>query len=366
MIRLLLFVEITILLCSYNHSSGAQLPDNSVESSKQLSSEQMLVIEQNIIKRRLAVKSGHVFLQVQSYEPPKSEGGTLRECFVEIWFEDNKWRSDYYSGDRVGILQRSIYTDEFYIHDPSNTRAILMYYKKSRPNPIPNRLIDPRKIGVVAWTIETQRQLDIENVFTRVDREEFSFKQELLGEKEVLNAQFVVSGKFGKTRFSYELSSEKEGFLPVMVSNRDINLDPDLPTVSMRLGNQYAPALQNGAWLPSKTHFQYFMNNKATMEEFVVVHEHEFDLDIDNEIFTLEGLDLPAGRAVMVDSRMKVWTAGRKLVDQIKGTDINYNLIDAPVDQQKNFSTWLWLGNGIFFSILATLIVVRRYYKIRS
>lgn len=362
MFIMLFLVKILVVICGYSDCTIAAQQEGSNPPNSQLSSKQVLILENELINQRLAVKSGHVYLHVMLYEPSKSEGVKPKEYFIEVWFEDDKWRSDYFSGDRTGVIQRSIYTDDWYINESSSAQPIAMYGKETKPPSVPVQLVDPRKIGVVAWNLETQRQLDIERVFTRTDRENFSFSREHRDGKDILKSQFVVRGKFGKTLFSYEMLSNKRGYFPILVSNRD--LTPQ--AIGMRLDNEYAAPFQRDVWLPSKTHFQYFDNQKVTMEEFVEVYESEFNLDINDKIFTLEGMLLQPGRAVIMDNRMKVWASGGHLIDEIKGADVNYNSIDASEPEPKQFRFWILLANGIVFSFLAVFFLAKKYFNSRT
>ena len=100
--------------------------------------------------------------------------------------------------------------------------------------------------------------------------------------------------------------------MPVYIALRSQEKDQKT-LISMRIKlKKYGP---DEVWFPNETLFRIACNGKVNTEEIVTVEDAVFGEDISDETFSLAGLGLPKGRAVLSKGKFLTWDGDRLVGD---------------------------------------------------
>jgi hypothetical protein len=209
----------------------------------------------------------------------------------------------------------------------------------------------------VTWPFATIDQFGLEEYLLRPDRSSLSAKQvEYQGEPVVEASYQFKTG--GETSFvEYRLAVNK-GYQPIYLATWCGKGDTrSFYSAETTLSHHESSDL----WFPSKVVFRAKTGEAVIQEEIETVELAELNKDIDDQKFTLAGMELKPGRLVANDGRYMWWT-GDRLVPKMVGQDKYY---PTTIDNRGGWRGWMLAVNAILLAILSAIFLIRRILKRR-
>ena len=106
-----------------------------------------------------------------------------------------------------------------------------------------------------------------------------------------------------------------------------------------------------GVWFPETVVYQRRVDGELRMEEVTTVKEAEFNIDLNPNVFTLAGMDVPAGTSVLEtpshSDGTRMWD-GSKLVPKGGG----------PLEPPEPPSSARWLAISVSLAVAAAVLFV--------
>lgn len=310
--------------------------------------------EKAIINSRNAIRSGIVSVTIASEgitADRASPRGTIKR--YTLYFDGKKERADKSAevpNDTVYKAQAVFTPDSMVRIGPDDSMPVQMFGAKTRPAST-LEVPDARKLGMVVWCIDSINQFGYEEYFLLPGRTDIKTSA-FVGEFGKANK---VSFKAGKTSYEYVLAEECG------------NLPQSVTMVSESEGKRYLISINcqlkkyehGGVWYPKSVVYLCKTNDTVMIKESTTVERAEFNQPIDDKVFTLAGMQLPAGRTVDRDSSLMTWT-GTTLVPQTVsfGTAGNYDTTVRP-------RRWLLLVNAVVLVLIACAILFVRFRRSR-
>jgi hypothetical protein len=174
----------------------------------------------------------------------------------------------------------------------------------------------------------------------RSDRENLTAKYGSHGEDSILEIYFQKNNGVGGVVFTeYKLATQKD-FHPVYmtqyVKQGDVELQRD--SIDNELGYNESGRI----WFPKKVVYRRIAGGKLIEEEVDTISLAEFNNPIEDQKFTLAGMNISEGRLVDNEGKLMWWT----------GT----NLTPKYVGQENYSGTTLVVGGNKYFLIINALV----------
>lgn len=257
---------------------------------------QPTTLELAAIESREAIESGHVVFSVVS-----DQNGDLWHDRVETWFDGDEIRTDH-TYDDVGrtpprdpqpigspvCVYRSV--SDYAVFHPSDLDYVARFGDADQmPEPHAMHLVDPRNYGMSTIPL-TAWPLIVDSTRRSVGRQIGNTVEEATEEIEGVSHQ----------RIRIQVRTNPEVFCTLWLCP---NLD-GLPTrivvsgrTEERLETEWAQ--WGEVWFPKRLELvRVGRDGEVYSRTVTLIEAAEFNLDIDREIFTLAGLEMPVGQVV--------------------------------------------------------------------
>jgi hypothetical protein len=287
---------------------------------------------------------------------PKYLAQPISEKFtreVTVWARDHNLRSDQRRKGPGAIdqLRQRIQAGDAVI-DTINDRESVNFYHKSQSATSSPDLFHPRQLGMFPWLTLGLGQFGLNDLFNRQDR------------------QIVeVATQQSDGENLWKVTSKLEG----PGSTVTVWIDPEkgpsvkrIVTLGSHDSHQYREELQaeygrfgqRQIWYPSRVTFRQWNDDRLIVHEETVCELVDFDSDIPDATFKLQGLGLPRGREVLVDgSEPCIWD-GNQLIGRARPS----THIDTDVTQASAFRPG-YLLISLVLAILALFLAYRYVWK---
>jgi len=271
-------------------------------------------LEQDVLKYRHNLHRGHAIIEVT-----RIDGGRKKFSRIEAFFDGSKVRTnvlqtlrhtlpDGESKESRDLYKYAFTPEENLFHTDFQTKPgepVAAYRDdvKLLNSETGHRVrkmnltyrIDPRKLGIVPGDLGSLHSRGIQDILNRPDRKLINSKEINAGGHSTWMHEYQLNNGI---KLKLEISPEHG---PSVMAAELKFLSPRGATIIDRIDNiltQYGP---DRIWFPESIRYFRSVNGvKGSESEFRIL-EAQFNINIDPELFTLAGMDIPKGTMVILD-----------------------------------------------------------------
>ena len=270
--------------------------------------EELLAIEEEIIASRKRLSSGQVFVRADSYHFGKGEWS----LFSKVHWDENRWRTEV-----GGARTRRIVTwspERGIAVSPGDKHPKVIVYTPShddRPRP---PLGNPRLLGLVAWWFESIDESKLNWHFLNPTRRNFEITEVMHEDKRVLRVTYDLDGVENGVKVDEEYwLSPDAGSMPVYIVSSEQDSGSQSKFELWTHWRRISTHNEEDVWFPERVEFQRTRDGVVVSTQTLHVESASFLAPLDDDLFSLAGLDLPDGTIVDMDGQARMWSGGRLL-----------------------------------------------------
>jgi hypothetical protein len=256
-------------------------------------------IEQQVFRDRRAIVSGQIEFHSRIWRFPNDKRQLYYDVRTMIWFDKENLRSDEFSTYKVGsqhphreirsfTAEKFTYWSDEKLQDDKPIGVSLMERKSVKNYPTYG-VVHPRLVGLSPGTFLNLLNLnnDLESAIARNDRTPPTVKRTSWKGKECLLVEYRLSNDVEKKIYY----SPECGLNPVYVEVSDAHSKDSLECTLAMVGRL-------GIWYPTSCVYQQVAGGRIVEEENLEVIVHQMNEPPESKVFSLEGMNLPAGTVI--------------------------------------------------------------------
>ena len=261
----------------------------------------------------------------------------------------------------TSTVRRSVFTEDTFfccyldVNNPAGGSRVLYQYRSNRPYSLSVALhrTDPRLIGVVPADPLVLHSASLESFLAPTDRTNTCVERQELGGLETWRVQY---DRGDGARIRMWIAPSQDYSVVRAAEEFDYDVGNLVSTIECENRKYGSP----GVWFPHQVRYERFINEEWYYEVVLTVQQARFNQPVDEEVFTLTGMDIPEGTPVVdLPGPCKVRTIwdGRNIVPVRVGSP----LPDLDAEGPEGEVPWRLLMSPVALALVALLAFFVRW-----
>jgi hypothetical protein len=181
-------------------------------------------------------------------------------------------------------------------------------------------------------------------------------------DQDLVQVRYTFQGAVGEVDTEYWLDTA-QGNQPVLLRLASSTND-HLVETSIRVKLKEFELGQG--WFPEEVVFRNRSGDEIRNEQTVSVESAEFNLDLDDSLFRLAGLDLHDGRLVLNDGQSMYWTGTELVAKELSQVRYQGNELDGREARPPRSRRWLLIVNAFALGAIGIALCCWRFFGRKS
>lgn len=298
-----LYVGAGIMLCISAFFIASLTPVRSIADEGPLTSG--LDLENHAKAVRQAIESGTVEM-VSTLKEGSKGNQTVWNLECRVSFQGNKLRFDSKQSktneriddplEHAPTRKNVIAGGKYYSHTDKLSpqgRRMALTIKDLRKSEGPLDVFDPRLIGMLPCDTAILHAMNVGDFLTQKDKVDSTVKTEMISGQRVLR----VDSSYRNGRKARMWFAPQQGGSLIRGESEFVHPKDGKVVDSIECDMKQWDA--DGVWFPKKVVYQRRLNGDVVTEEQLTVKSAEFNIPVDESVFTLAGMDIPPGTDVV-------------------------------------------------------------------